>query len=459
MWQLLVFFIFYALSRPAWAENNIFIRTYSGIANNRLCKLVTENDVKSINSNCKYSSNNPFITSEQIYEWTIFQMSAKHQLKKNQCIEERTNILLKSDELMDQWTNALAVSWLGLKKTQLILERCEQISLQGRMLPFYTKRPSIDPKWLEICDNESTRASLDTAKNIFQFSLPINSSPEFFEVFEKHRSTLISKKTGKPLTDFEILNSDLSNTSFIETNPNGIRALKNDIKQKFLTLTDERKKMSAKINNSLDTKTNTYDLDFATRDYLFDDDTVMETLEKAGQLKASPGQPTEFATGAKCIVNHYEHSVGGEFAELALLSVFFYRFLPAKTFGLGAVKNFKTLAKATSIAAIPAGTFQALRETIKTCKFSQYQDTKLVGQKSKQTTAFIAADKLPKNVGFSAYEIELLKDGASSCVGMDDNLMLGDFKRFSCVQNALMSIANFASLRAALPIAGYVLSQ
>lgn len=441
------------------AENNPFVKTYIGITNSRVCGIVSRDDVKALGKDCPpYPGNTLFTTSEALFEWTIFQTSANLQLQKNKCIIERSEVLLKSDHLMEQWINALTVSWLGKRKSELILQKCKEVNFNtnerigARLNIGFTPRSTVDPQWLKICEDPNTLVTLSSAANIFEYSLPITSSPQFFDNMESHRDAVIYKKTGKPITNEEILNSDITNLSFILLDSNELKSLVKDITKDFKAVSDERKEMRLKILSTREPKNKTFNIDDATKEYIFDDDTVFEVLEKTGQLESDfiTGDTVKMSNGAKCILNHYEHSFDAEITELLALSIFFSKVI-SKAFSLPKIKNLKSYGKAIGSGSIPAGVFQALREAMKTCGNSQYQDVKLKDQNKTQRKVFIEGDQLPKEVGFNAFDIKDFPDNKTpACKGLGKNLMLSDFKHSSCIVSSLFTLANAAPL--ALPL-------
>jgi hypothetical protein len=454
-------FMISLLAGPVRAENNLIIKTYSANANDRVCT-VTSKDIAKVSKYCPHPTDHLqylLASSSEIYEWTIFQMAATLQIKKNKCIQERTKALLEDKEMMDEWMDYLVISWLGSKKSTMMLDRCRQISLKAQMRSFYSREPAVPRLWKDICDDPDRRAALEATTNIFQYSMPVASSPEFFKVMEENRAGIVSKKTGKPITDDEILGTDLSDVfSVIQSDDNSFRFLKRELKKKFMVLSNEREAMSQKILKSRSPTSKGFVLDEALRDAMFEEDTVMDVLQATKEIKTVNGVP-EFSGGANCIMNRYEKSLGGEMAELVILGIFFSRVMPG-AFNPARLKNLKDLSKAALVGSIPAGTFQGLREFVKTCYHSEYQDAKLIGTQKSQVKAFEIARDMPKSIGHKAFAMKNFPDDkAPSCKGIDANLMLGDFKRFTCIQNALLTITNFASLRLSLPILGYVLSE
>ncbi len=463
--KLTYFFIFSLLfEHRVLAENNIFIKTYNGVTKNRICGFVKPEDLKTLEYACKHP-NSLLTFSEDVFEWSIFQSSAKLQLQKNLCIQQRTTEIMNSKNLFDQWFRVLAKSWLGKRKAQLIVSKCEEINyntnerLGARLNPNFTPRKIVDKKWLDICEDKNALAPLIAADGIFQYSLPAISSPDFFDILKDGRSTIINKKTGKPMTDAEILEADLSDLTFLSLDPSKTEQIKSALKEKMSVLVKERKEMILKIEAQKDQNSDVFNLDYATKDYLFEDDTVHEILEKSGQMKNSelPGGITEISTGAKCLLNHYESTLGGELAELVALSGFFGGII-SKVFRSGKGLKINSHAKMLLLGSFPAGVFQGLRETIKTCSANQYLDTKITDRKKNETKASIEGDSLPKNLGYEgAYDLEDISESKiPSCKGLPKNTIVNSFKRADCITNAVLSLA---PLQVSLPVLAVSLSK
>lgn len=154
MWYVLITLLLF--SNFTKAENNVFIRTYSGIINGRYCGRVASEDADKLEKACKYPGRNLLTSSEKIFEWSVFQSSAELQVQKNLCIQQRLSEMAKSPDLQKEWIKDLAKAWLGKKKAQLIVSKCDAINfntnerLGARLNAGYYPRQTVDPKWLEI---------------------------------------------------------------------------------------------------------------------------------------------------------------------------------------------------------------------------------------------------------------------------------------------------------------------
>lgn len=466
-----------------WAENNVFLKTISGIANGRLCAPMTRYDLKPLEKFCKIPDE-LFSFSETLYENAIFSLAATHQLKKNSCIKERLALLMNSKKLNRNWNILLTKAWLGKRKSELIVKTCNEISFKKTpvlgVLPnqhFNSFSNQLEPKdsntekWLEICNNKEQMVALRAADKIFEFSIPGISTPEFFNLIEKNRSMIVDKRTRLPLTDDDILkmnldDSDESKTSEMENltfNPNKYIKFQYALQKSFKSLIDEREKFSQNLKKSKNKTSEFYNLDYAQKDYLFDDDSVIEILRETGELADTPvtSETISISNGAKCILNHYETTLTGEIAELVILARFFSGII-SKAFKINRASKSITSTQSMLIGAIPASVFQMGREIAKSCVDSSYMDKKLTDQRRKQGKVDDIIDTLPTEVGFANGYLEAEDfpiEKTPSCKELPKSLMLNDLKHASCIQSTLLALSNLAPLKTSLALTATGLSQ
>lgn len=464
--SLPIFLILFSLHLHA--ENNFYIKAYNGLSNGRLCREVSPEELKKLDNSCKYPLKDLYTSNEEIFEWSIFQKSADLQIQKNKCINQRLEAIMNDKNLHDRWLSILAASWAGRKKAQLILSQCVQINynsnerMGARLNPNF--RPKINPnkkdlaqsdkdelKWQELCANEDSLDALATANKLFEYSLPVVGGPDFFDYMDQNRSLLINTKTGKPLSNADLLNTDLSDPealSFV-TQDDSRKGLSNffnlsqKINGKFITIVNERKQANRKLVAQKDKKNGTYNLNEKTKDYLFEDDTVYETLVNTKQIeKPKPNQEPELSMGTKCLLNHYEPSLGGELTEFAILSTVFTGII-TKLYGISRLAKIHELTKgkATIWGTGLAGGIQGTREAFKVCSSKLYQDTKLIDQNKAIEAVTNNISDLPKMIGYERPGFEIPMEKTPACKNLSEDTIINDMGRSSCLTTALISLA------------------
>lgn len=459
----------------ARSENDFLVKTYSGITNGRMCWPffgVSNDDVNSLDGPCPPNPLTMF--NEEIFNWRVFQSSAEMQLQKNLCIQQRLDVLMHSPKLVKTWFKFVAKAWLGKKKAELILSKCGEISyntnkrLGARINPNFTPSPatpeqsknphslksSIDKKWLDLCADKNALATLAVADNLFDHALPVIGSPEFFNVVEENRSVILNKNTGKPITEAEILGADLSNLKFLAVDDKKMEAVRGEMKQKMALLRSERRDVNIKLKNNRDKKGIFNNLDEPMRDYLFEDGTVYEVLKRSNQMVTSDltGETIEMSSGAKCIMNSYELSIGGDMAEIVggsfLLGATFAKLRNLASLELtlltGKIVKTTTMMKQIGLGSYMAGAAVGLREAAKTCPESgaQYQHTKLSDRNKGQASRTIEVDSLPEDLDFNFYELKgIPKAKTPACKNLPKNSIVEEFHRFGCISNVILSVA------------------
>lgn len=450
------------------AENKFFLKLYTGIVNARFCGLVQSEDLKDLPHVCEYPL---FAFNEELFEWSIFQTSAELQLKKNLCIRQKMNAILDSEKLTELFIFKLIYAWLGKKKGELIAAKCDEleynsnprlgarinINFESTTAPRsahpkqkVSERIKILEPWVKLCSDSNAMAAIRVATKIHQYALPKLSMPELFAVMEEERSVLVSKKSGKPVSDLEILNQDLSKLGSFEVRRRQYPKMKQKFKEIFDKLGQERHEANKHLLEQKRIGKNYFDLDEGTRDYLVEDGTVREVLEKAGKLQTNrlSGEDINMTMGAKCLLNHYEQTSTGEIVEgiiySAMLGGVISQFLK--------VGKIPALLNSVAIVAV----LQGLRETIKTCSADEYLHTKLIGQGKDETAVFDQSRNLPKNFGFDPKTFTIPPKDIPACKGLDQNSIVGGLERFGCITNSILS---FAPMKLALPILSYEISK
>ncbi len=478
----------FLLPGRSYAENDTFIKNYIGITSNRLCRTVPDDELKQLDNSCKYPFKDLYRSNEKIFEWSIFQKSAALQIQKNKCINQRLNAIMNDRALFDQWIGLLATAWAGRKKAQLILSKCEEIKLNtnerlgARLNPNF--RPRINPNsktlsenekaeltWQELCGNEESMAALSAADKLFEYALPTVGGSDFFNFFEKNRDLLININTGKALTNSELLNAKMDPEdplSFVRQDEtrNGIRLrlnLGHQVKGKFTEIIEERNRANRKLISQK--KNEIYDLDSTTENYMFNDNTVYQILTSSKQMdspeftdedlndiesfKKKLYNEPQLSMGAKCLLNHFEPSPGGELSEFALLS-FGIAGLIAKIYRLTTLGNLGALSKTqlTTWGTLSANTILVLRKSLSICSSKLYEHTKLAEQNKDIQSHINEISSLPKQTSFSRFKFEIPMEKTPECKNLEKNFIVNDMGSPGCWTSLLF----IAPLQISLPV-------
>jgi hypothetical protein len=480
MWALLISTLFF-IFQPcvSLAENSFFASAYNQVRNGRTCGQVTRSDLKKAGFTCGFG--NPIdeisISSWEIFEWNVFQLGAESQIDKNDCLTEQITALMKDEKLLKTWFSQLTAAWMGMKKSELILEKCqsevtkraspENIRQYGYKKAYEMSNNPLGKEWDAMCfDNDKINA-LKAARSLFPFALPVVSNPEFFKIMEKHRKMIVNKKTGKPLTDEELLKADLQDLSFmklkLETN------FENDMKDSLSKLSSERTSITKQIKDS---KTDgSYRLSDNIKDYIFQDETIYQTLSEknlmaadyAGLDKTKSDDPkigiedpskVPVSNGAFCILAKYEPTLTGEIIDFAATSVI------AGGVIFKALKGTKYLADLSKAGQVKKSLGYGLalngypmmaKQVFNSCGGNDAHTAKKVVSASKsEVLASIQASNLPSEVGYGTWNLEVDPKQTPSCKKAEDkNLMLNKKYKSNCFLDSLLAVS---PLKISLPV-------
>lgn len=475
------------------AENSFFASAYNQIRNGRACGEVSRSDLKQAGFAC--GSENPvykvFKRSWEIYEWNVFQLGAENQIHKNDCQNEQVTVLLRDKTLLKTWFSQLAAAWMGLKKSELILKKCNT-ELFSRLQPSFVRRygeriayqktveadvfesrKPLEKEWVDLCLDKEKMSALKAAASLFPTALPVVSDPEFFKTMEKHRKMIVNKKTGKPLTDDDLIKENLHDLSFIKLKLE--TQAETEIKDKMSMVTDERASITKKIRESK--KDGSYHLSSSLKEYMFQDETIYQTLIEnklmgAGyqdidntkradsgsgfsndsdrlntdNLQRDEGNKVPVSNGAFCILAKYEPTLTGEVIDFAATSaiaggIIFKAIKGAKyVSSLSTVGKFK---KSMGYGMAVTGYPIMAKQIFNSCGGNDAYTAKKVVSASK--TANFASDQssnLPDEVGYGAWNLTVDPNQIPSCKNVEDkNLMLNKNYKSNCALDSLLAVS------------------
>ena len=178
-------------------------------------------------------------------------------------------------------------------------------------------------------------------------------------------------------------------------------------------------------------------MDTATKDFLFEDNTVYETLSELKLLgNAEPSfEDPKASMGVKCLLNHYQSDDNAEIAEFVALAFVSYAGL-FKVFNISKLAKWEVLKKGRFMSSLIAGEAQAIKNIAKVCSSDSYQKTKLDDRIAKENPDF-DTKPLKDELGFSFNELEIPRNKTPACKSIEQNVVANDFKRSGCLINAL----------------------
>lgn len=466
------------------AQNSLFVSAYNQVAHGRLCGEVGENDLKAAGIDCdiKNSPQHFHSTSSAILEWSVFQQGAENQIEKNNCIEEKIEWLLnsKNQQDFDAWISIAAVAWAGMKRSQLFLKMCTHPSLLN-MKPvskqqlsnklafedrFKNKVPGTvgrrsKPKdqaqeltqLLEFCSDETQISILKSADTLFPYMVPIVSDPEFFKIIEKHRKFLVDPKSGKPMTDSDLMRANLSDPNSFEVLLE--EPLEQELRKSMEKLAQDRAAITKDLKNSK--SKSGYDLSSAQKGFIFKDETIYSTMMSQGLLpesfKGGLGSPSEVSAGAFCILARYEPNAGAELAQMAVETALYGGAL-FKVFKAANILANGRAQKALLYGLGVQGMTEVANAISKVCPAPVVGDLAHRAKKtnSRSRTGDIPPDALvaaemPKAMGFKIWKFDLDDQQTPSCKKQEDkNHIVKSPEGTSCLMEALLSVAPIATL-------------
>jgi hypothetical protein len=338
------------LNTAGWAENSPIERTYNQISKGHYCTdhYVTVDEALGVLKSCEREHHLQYLqrSNADIIDWAVFQLAAENLVTRNKCFREQVESMkADNNKKLKKWSQALTAAWFGSQKTQLILDRCQQVeqSMEPADVKRYGKakayemaerrdmhklKKPVSQSLREICFDKKKVDKIRASHVLFQHTLPGMSSEEYFKVIGKNRNLLLNTKTGKPWTDEEILATNFSNpkTGFanLKVNDQDVPKLTADLTVVLDKDAREKSNVNKEVINSY--SASGYHLSKSMRTYLYNEGIVNQVLDDK-KLLDTPG--------GSCIQSKFETSAGGAIADFVVTSVGFggVYFLAAKSIG------------------------------------------------------------------------------------------------------------------------------
>lgn len=482
-----IFFLFSNFAKAAeispFYGNSTIASAYNQLKHGRNCGQVTAAELKTQGFTCSmrkpvgdiFDALKP--ANSEIFDQNIFNISAESQVERNKCLTEQIAAIQGDKNLQNAWQSFLIASWMGIKKSELMLNTCNrevfsriekanvkrygiekayEISLKNS---FMTKAKPLPDRWKEICFDDDAVEALKAATYAFKFSVPVISNPEFFKNLEDNRDMLINTETGKPLTDEDLLAADLSDdegelqTDLVKlkikkkASPN----FENNIYDQINTLKNDRTTITDKITKSK--SGSNYDLDAELIDYMYEDGTVLQTLKSKKLIPedySGLGSTDEkkISNGAFCMLARFEPTMVGELIDMGVQGYLF-----GKLFFSGAGKLIAASKTPVGTGMKAASYLMVAKQIAKACPVPVVGDKphrmqKVASMSQTETQATLMAGNLPKEVGYAKWNLEIDQKKTPSCKTAEQkNLMFNSAHDARC----LLNIAILGALKIAFP--------
>lgn len=401
-------------------------------------------------------------TPDYALEQKVFNQAAEKQIAKNRCLNEQIKALRTDRGLRARWTSYLALAWMGMKKNELLLQKCRNIFLNV-VEKADAKRYGFEQAWQRnrdrlkkyrpelitdsdetverlkpLCLNPEAVQAMGQAQQLFQHALPVISTPDIFSAMEKNRHILINKETGRPFTNNDLLITDLRQDGLlrITSDPAFHRA----IDRALTGVREDRSSTNKRIESSKNREG--YKMSSNERDYIYQDGTVTEILEEQKLLGTSAGQ---------CIMDRYEPSIASALAELAIPSAAIGKALGLAVRGIRYLRTgastYKTMgfsralvknAKADALKGLVAvSVYDILKQMNRAC-WSEAGRSSRLNDMSRFGTQIISAADLPEESGFERWNITFHKGTTPSC-SKDANLIYNSSLEASCAMEVIFA--------------------
>ncbi|MBL7671461.1 MAG: hypothetical protein JNM39_13330 [Bdellovibrionaceae bacterium] len=116
----------------AWAPNvyaESLVSMYLLLSDGQRCGYIPDEELKLVGATCPSRNGTKIkgsVWNSIIFEQAVYQKTAEKQIEKNKCLTEMIDLLDKDPEKMGIWYQRLLRAWLGLKKSELILNICSR---------------------------------------------------------------------------------------------------------------------------------------------------------------------------------------------------------------------------------------------------------------------------------------------------------------------------------------------
>lgn len=422
---------------------------FNSVANNissggELCTLITQENYDQFASGLKLSEkslpqsryDHPLIQFENL----VYRQSLNFFENKTSCMSDYSDAVLSSNDAIDEIRRTIAPVWLNKKKASLILAECKvilaeasavasgSVGLTGAATNAYSieslqrRNPKIKSEYYPICMNTKQVKALQSVVTLANRSLPVFSSRDLLMLMEKYRSILISKMTGKPVTDDEIRTLDLDqDRAALKVDRTQVSKLNSEI------LNYIRRKVSERKNFISSLKKDSY----SNQDFqqIYDDGSVDEFLSHITQGQEKNPNLNRMVT---CMRNQFDISmVGTSLDFIALFAI--ARGAMGTSSSLSQLPNYLKNAL--------AATLSGSSELIKACMSKNKMKDRFSGNSSGHMLP-VHKTHLPSGFVIDLYTLDSVKmNSIPSCKEQGyDHIFLEQSLNNSCLDEALINI-------------------
>ena len=469
-------FIFASLvalaSAPGRAENGTVAALVNMAEGGSFCGFVRAEEVRGAGFDCpERERGRPYMAlkpAPEILRAAIYQDSARLEVARNECVRQQIEAIDRPDQkYWRQWLSSAVISWLGLRKAQLIRHACESL-YYVHLEPVDVKRKGLEPAfrdWLKrrpplqraladpredearakldkICLDERARAALASAETLYQSTVPVYSSNEMYETLDRFRNGIVDKATGRPLTDEALGTLDLHRLENLDVRLDA--EAKRRLRSSLIEAVDRR----ASLRPGLEAAARGEEPSANIRDFLFEDGALWQSLNNHGLITTDIlRRPLEVSASAKCVLSWHESSIVGGLAEFgADAAVWGIAFASSgwvvKTAeDLAKLTRFQRAKKIMGAGALGVVGSDVANAFVRSCLSNERRAMRTVDQSRGEPAAAYAGKKqLPSDIAFESQEIEFDKGDAPACDDVASRDLAYSTTQANCLRDTIDNI-------------------
>ncbi|MBY0416231.1 MAG: hypothetical protein K2Q18_18805 [Bdellovibrionales bacterium] len=378
----------------------------------------------------------------EAFQRLIYLKSIDQFEKKATCKKDYSNEVIHSDQAINEVFQSMMLVWLNKKKSELYLRHCQRVNIALSEMHSYRSnnnsssiadkekmdfeylksRGDLYVKYFDICKNEDTIKALKGLVKVSARSLPVLSSQELLNIMEEERNVIVFKKTGKPITNVELMELDLTGSKLLTTNKQIVSQVKEKIKNYF----------STRIQVDEDRISELKERDFSRNqlEKLYNEGIVQEVTDSLNLSSKNIDDNTKRLH--QCFNNLYEPSIVGDLVDMIV------SFTLTKKI-LSNIPKFSALPVLAQDGA--SGLIATLPTLVNKCVLKKSEVYKTSGQVKDQKISFHKSD-LPSTVDVDLYNLESVQiSSIPSCKEINmERLYFESINDISCVQESLSSI-------------------
>jgi hypothetical protein len=487
-----------AVFAGAHAENSIVASAYNQIRQGQYCSDVRKEDISTSGLNCSLETTKKLAklngSAADLMEHLVFERAADAQVTKNKCLQEQIETMMKDPKRMQAYKFLLVQAWLNRRKANLMWDTCNKTFYQKMDLAMMkregfekewarvearargTQHEILGPskefmdKWKPICLKEETATALRNADELFSYALPVISAPAIFDAMDKNRDLLKIHATGKPITDQEILATDLRNLESLRFDLKEPGQLKLDaaLQDTFKDLAAERAKVANRLSRRDPPRTKAArlggsgqgPLESDHRDYLFEEGTVHQVMLNEGMMydKATGN----LSNSAACLLARYEPTLMGSVLDFSAKTIVTGGAIGVGIRGVNAVRGATAVAgtkkaltagqelkRGARLGAMTAGVEMLAHQVYRHCFSSTARTRHMNSMKDSDASVSMSIANLPEEITTDRSYSVFSKAEAPSCEDAGkQSLLTNSAHDANCMRELLFTVL---PMKAVLP--------